>query len=116
MSSTTLNSMPSTSQPSRLTDIAGTSFGLASFHFETKERLFETVLMHLAEEHRVFWQNRYLDASLSRTDRLMAIIDSRFHSRISDRKKLAIWFAFWGDAGREGSTAVASPPPTTILS
>ncbi|MGL4237057.1 TetR family transcriptional regulator C-terminal domain-containing protein [Tabrizicola sp.] len=83
----------------RVTDIAGTSIGLANFHFETKERLFEAVLTHLADEQRDLWQNRNLDASLSSADRLMAIIDSRFHSRICDRKKLAIWFAFYGDAG-----------------
>jgi TetR/AcrR family transcriptional repressor of bet genes len=82
----------------RVTEIAGTSVGLANFHFESKERLFEAVLAHLAEEQRTLWQNRNLDASLSSADRLMAIIDSRFHSRICDRRKLAIWFAVWGDA------------------
>jgi TetR/AcrR family transcriptional regulator, transcriptional repressor of bet genes len=83
----------------RVTEIAGTSLGLANFHFESKERLFEAVLTHLADEQRALWQNRNLDASLSSADRLMAILDSRFHSRICDRKKLAIWFAFYGDAG-----------------
>ncbi len=83
----------------RVTEIAGTSIGLANFHFESKERLFEAVLTHLAEEQKSIWQNRNLDASLSSADRLMAIIDSRFHSRICDRRKLAIWFAFYGDAG-----------------
>jgi TetR/AcrR family transcriptional regulator, transcriptional repressor of bet genes len=83
----------------RVTEIAGTSIGLANFHFESKERLFEAVLTHLADEQRALWQNRNVDASLTTADRLMAIIDSRFHSRICDRKKLAIWFAFYGDAG-----------------
>jgi TetR/AcrR family transcriptional regulator, transcriptional repressor of bet genes len=83
----------------RVTEIAGTSVGLANFHFASKERLFEAVLTHLADEQRAIWQNHNPDASLSTADRLMAIIDSRFHSRICDRKKLAIWFAFYGDAG-----------------
>ena len=83
----------------RVTEIAGTSVGLANFHFASKERLLEAVLTHLADEQRAIWQNRNLDASLSTADRLMTIVDSRFHSCICDRRKLAIWFAFWGDAG-----------------
>ncbi len=82
----------------RVTEIAGTSIGLANFHFDSKDRLFEATLQFLADEQRDLWQNRNLDASLSSADRLMAIVDSRFHPRICDRKKLAIWFAFYGDA------------------
>lgn len=83
----------------RVSDIAGTSIGLANFHFDSKERLFEAALQVLADEQRVLWQTRNLDASLSMAERLMAIVDSRFHPRICDRRKLAIWFAFYGDAG-----------------
>lgn len=82
----------------RVTEIAGVSMGLVNFHFETKERLLEAVLTHLADDQRTFWHRRNQDASLSTADRLMAIIDSRFHGRVSDRRSLAIWFAFWGDA------------------
>lgn len=82
----------------RVTEAAGTSIGLANFHFESKERLFEATLQFLADEQRELWQNRNLDASLSHADRLMAIVDSRFHPRTCSRKKLAIWFAFYGDA------------------
>lgn len=82
----------------KVSEIAGTSVGLANFHFETKERLFESVLRHLADEERVLWQERTQDPAASPADRLMAIVDSRFDARICDRRKLAIWFAFWGDA------------------
>ncbi|MFM9844289.1 MAG: TetR family transcriptional regulator C-terminal domain-containing protein [Dongiaceae bacterium] len=71
---------------------------MAILHFESKQRLFEAVLTHLADEQRALWQKRNLDAALSSADRLMTIIDSRFHSRICDRRKLAIWFAFYSDA------------------
>jgi TetR/AcrR family transcriptional regulator, transcriptional repressor of bet genes len=82
----------------KVTDIAGTSIGLANFHFDSKDRLFEATLQFLADEQRSLWQDRNRDAALDYADRLMAIVDSRFHSRICDRKKLAIWFAFYGDA------------------
>jgi TetR/AcrR family transcriptional regulator, transcriptional repressor of bet genes len=83
----------------KVTEIAGTSIGLANFYFENKERLFEAVLAHLAEEERALWQNRDDDAALAPAERLVALIDARFHVSSCDPRKLAVWFAFWGDAG-----------------
>lgn len=82
----------------KITKIAGTSIGLANFHFDGKERLFEATLQFLADEQRDLWQSHNLDASRSSSDQLIAIVGSRFHRRVCDRKKLAIWFAFYGDA------------------
>jgi TetR/AcrR family transcriptional regulator, transcriptional repressor of bet genes len=83
----------------KVTEIAGTSIWLANFYFENKERLFEAVLQHLADEQRDFWQKRNTDATMTPADRLIAIIDSRFDPRVCVPQKLAVWFAFWGDAG-----------------
>ncbi len=83
----------------RVTEIAGTSIGLANFHFASKERLFEATLHFLADEQRDQWQRRNLDPSLTNVERLLTIADSRFQTRICDRRKLAVWFAFHGDAG-----------------
>jgi TetR/AcrR family transcriptional repressor of bet genes len=83
----------------RVTEIAGTSMGLANFHFDSKERLFEAVLQHLADEERALWQRRNADATLTPAERLIALVDARFHPSGCDRRKLAVWFAFWGDAG-----------------
>ena len=38
-------------------------------------------------------------APVFRNERLIAFIDARFHPRSCDRQRLAVWFAFWGDAG-----------------
>jgi TetR/AcrR family transcriptional regulator, transcriptional repressor of bet genes len=83
----------------RVTENAGTSIGLASFYFDTKEVLFEAVLRHLADEERDLWRARTSDPALGPMDRLVAMLDARFHIRSCDRKKVAVWFAFWGDAG-----------------
>lgn len=83
----------------RVTEIAGTSIGLANFYFENKERLFEAVLQHLADEESALWQGRNKDATLTPAERLLALLDARFDARSCSRKKLAVWFAFWGDAG-----------------
>lgn len=83
----------------RVTEIAGSSLGLANFHFENKERLFEAVLRFLADEERALWQGAHADVTLTPAERLMSLVDARFHPRSCDRNKLAVWFAFWGDAG-----------------
>lgn len=82
----------------KVTEIAGVSVGLANFHFETKDRLFEAVLKHLADEHRALWQSRVQGPARSSRELLRAIVESRFHPSICNRKKLAVWFAFYGDA------------------
>jgi TetR/AcrR family transcriptional regulator, transcriptional repressor of bet genes len=82
----------------KVTEIAGVSVGLANFHFESKERLFEAVLRHLADEQRALWQSRIQGPDRTSRELLQAIIESRFHATICDRKKLAVWFAFYGDA------------------
>lgn len=83
---------------SKVTEIAGVSVGLANFHFESKERLFEAVLKHLADEQRALWQSRVQGPDRSSHELLQAIIESRFHPTICSRKRLAVWFAFYGDA------------------
>ncbi|MCX7289306.1 MAG: TetR family transcriptional regulator C-terminal domain-containing protein [Rhodobacterales bacterium] len=82
----------------KVTDLAGVSLGLANFHFESKDRLFEAVLQHLAAEQRVLWRSRSQDPRQTSRDLLLAIVDSRFDAAICARKKLAVWFAFYGDA------------------
>lgn len=83
----------------RVTEIAGTSIGLANFHFENKERLFEAVLQDLADRERAIWQHHMARSEASPAARLIALIDARFDSRICNPRTLAVWFAFWGDAG-----------------
>jgi AcrR family transcriptional regulator len=83
----------------RVTETAGVSIGLANFHFESKDRLFEAMLKHLADEQRALWQSRLQGPDRASRDLLLAIVGSRFHPAICARRKLAVWFAFWGDAG-----------------
>jgi TetR/AcrR family transcriptional repressor of bet genes len=83
----------------KVTEIAGTSIGLANFHFENKERLFEATLQHLADVERSVWRKMDKDAALTPAERLVALLDARFHPTVCNRRTLAVWFAFWGDAG-----------------
>lgn len=83
----------------RVTEIAGTSIGLANFYFDNKERLFEAVLQQLAEVEQTLWHNRLADVTLTPAEQLIALIDARFDARVCSPRTLAVWFAFWGDAG-----------------
>jgi TetR/AcrR family transcriptional regulator, transcriptional repressor of bet genes len=82
----------------KVTEIAGTSIGLANFHFANKELLLEGVLQHLAEAERKLWQDRIADVTQSPAERLVALLDARFDPRSCNPRTLSVWFAFWGDA------------------
>lgn len=85
---------------STVTENAGLSLGIVNFHFDSKQKLFEETLMFLAREHHEQWLSAYRDAGLSARDKLAAIVDAHFHPRICSKKKLAVWYAFYGEAGR----------------
>ena len=78
--------------------LAGLSLGIVNFHFESKENLFEETLKFLAEEHRDAWRKRTRNAALEPAAQLLAIVDAHFLPSICNRKKLAVWFAFYGEA------------------
>jgi TetR/AcrR family transcriptional repressor of bet genes len=85
---------------STVTEIAGLSLGIVNFHFQSKQNLLEETLVYLAGEHHGQWLKAYRDAGLSAEEKLLAIVDAHFHPRICSHKKIAVWYAFYGEAGR----------------
>ncbi|QIE47158.1 TetR family transcriptional regulator [Pseudohalocynthiibacter aestuariivivens] len=85
---------------STVTEFAGLSIGIVNFHFKSKQNLLDETLMHLAREHHDHWWKYYRDAGLNAPEKLLAIVDAHFHPRICTRKKIAVWYAFYGEAGR----------------
>lgn len=86
-----------------VTRAAGLSMGLANFHFSTKQNLFEETLRFLAEEHHNHWKVRFEKANLAPQDKLRAIVAAHFHPKICNRKKIAVWYAFFGEATARAS-------------
>lgn len=82
----------------RVADGAGLSRGIVNFHFTSKTRLFDSTLEYLAEEYRSSWTKALERAGPRPADRLAALIDIDFHPSVCSRKKVAVWFAFWGEA------------------
>lgn len=85
---------------STVTELAGLSLGIVNFHFKSKQNLFEETLVFLAREHHDHWSKAYQDAGLTAADKLTAIVDAHFDRRICSPRKLAVWYAFYGEAGR----------------
>lgn len=82
---------------------AGLSLGLVNFHFRSKEALLAETLKFLAEEHRDQWMRKLEKPGRATRDKLRAIVDAQFHPRICSRKKLTVWFAFFGEAAHRKS-------------
>lgn len=79
-------------------DIAGLSRGIVNFYFKSKDQLFADTLRFLADEYRQAWQRALARAGAAPADRLHAIVMVNFEPRVCSRKKIAVWFAFYGEA------------------
>ncbi len=86
-----------------VTKIAGLSLGIVNFHFDSKQKLFEETLLFLAMEHQEMWRNAIANKDLTTEQIILAIVDAHFHPKVASRKKLGVWFAFYGDRGNRAS-------------
>lgn len=82
----------------RIAERAGVSQGVVVFHFQTKEGLLEQTLRHLSQEYLRCWKdacdNAVPDDPVSQ---LCALIKASFTPSICNRKKISVWYAFWGE-------------------
>ena len=80
-----------------ITSEAGLSLGIVNLHFKSKEKLLLETLKYLAEEYRNQWEKTLEKAGPAPASKLAALVELDFSKAICDRKKLAVWFAFWGE-------------------
>jgi len=81
-----------------VTQEAGLSLGIVNLHFQSKDKLFIETLRYLSEEYEVACQAAMAKAGPSPGERLAALVALDFSPRVADRRKIAVWFAFWGEA------------------
>ncbi len=81
----------------KVTQEAGLSLGLVNFHFESKEVLLAATLADLADEHRSLWISKSSRSDISPASKLQAIVDAQFDPKVCNRRKLSVWFAFFGE-------------------
>jgi TetR/AcrR family transcriptional repressor of bet genes len=81
----------------RIAERAGVSQGNVVFHFQNKETLLDETLRHIDEEYKNNWQQALADAPATPYARLRALIAASFTAKICNRRKISVWFAYWGE-------------------
>ncbi len=82
----------------RIAERAGLSQGNVVFHFQSKEALLDQTLRDLSEEFASNWQSALLAAGDDPISQLCALVEASFAPRICNRRKISVWFAFWGES------------------
>ena len=81
-----------------VTQDAGLSLGIVNLHFLSKDKLFEEALLYLSDEYEALCANALKKAGHTAVEKLSALVELDFSPKVCERKKLAVWFAFWGEA------------------
>ena len=76
---------------------AGLSQGIVNLHFRTKDNLLNETLKHLAGEYQAQFESTLSKSGPAAAAKLLALVELDFRPAICDRRKLAVWFAFWGE-------------------
>ena len=79
-------------------DGAGLSRGIVNFHFESKEKLLVATLQFMSEEYANHWRTALERAGDDPARQLRALCAADFDRAVCNRRKLAAWCAFWGEA------------------
>ena len=82
----------------RIAEVAGLSQGNVVFHFQSKEALLDQTLRFLDDEYLSNWQAALAAAEPDPMSQLCALIRASFAPRICNRRKISVWYAFWGES------------------
>jgi TetR/AcrR family transcriptional repressor of bet genes len=82
----------------RIAERVGISQGNVVFHFHSKEALLEQTLRHLSDEYRENWLAALAAAEPDAYSKMRALVQSSFTPKICNRRKISVWFAFWGES------------------
>lgn len=82
-----------------VTSEAGLSLGIANLHFQSKEKLLLETLQYVTAEYAA-GQAEILDSEelVSTAAKIEALLKFDFSPGVIDKNKLAVWFAFLGEA------------------
>ena len=78
---------------------AGLSLGIANLHFQSKENLLRATLESVMREYHS-GQFAILEDDSDRPPaaRLARLLDFQFSVRVTNREKMSVWFAYYGEA------------------
>lgn len=81
-----------------VSDGAGLSQGVAVFYFQTKESLFVETLKYHYEEYNKVWRAALEAAPDDPVEKILALVFADLDESICNRRNLALWNSFWGEA------------------
>ena len=78
---------------------AGLSLGIANLHFKSKEKLLVETLRYMTGEYHD-GQQEILEGPrfTSVAEKIEAMLQFDFCPKVATRDKIAVWYAFWGEA------------------
>jgi TetR/AcrR family transcriptional repressor of bet genes len=77
---------------------ANMAVGSINQYFDSKELLFTAALRALSEQFETAWRKGLEEAGPDPALRLRRFVECYFQPAICQRRKIAVWFAFWGEA------------------
>ena len=78
---------------------AGLSLGIANLHFQSKENLLRATLESVMREyHSGQFAILEDEGEVSPAVRLARLLDFQFSARVTNREKMSVWFAYYGEA------------------
>lgn len=83
---------------SRILEKAGLSRGMVNLHFSSKTNLLLAVAQQFSEDYTHHWSAAMDGAGERPEAKLRAIIDADFDPVVLNRRTMAVWFAFRGEA------------------
>lgn len=83
---------------SRILERAGLSRGMINLHFQSKTNLLLEVVRHFSDDYVAHWQAAVAAAGPRPADRLRALIAADFDPAVLNRRMMAVWIAFRGEA------------------
>ena len=76
---------------------AGLSQGIVNLHFNSKDNLLSETLRYLAEDYDAQFMSTLEKSGPDAAATLLGLMKMDLKPAVCDRKKLAVWFAFWGE-------------------
>ena len=76
---------------------AGLSQGIVNLHFESKDNLLNETLTFIADEYKTQFDRALEKSGPDAAGKLHALMALDLRPSILDRRKLAVWFAYWGE-------------------
>lgn len=76
---------------------AGLSVGIVNFYFKSKDVLLIETLRHLVADYIRQTNENIRNAGSSAAAQIEAMIESDFHRAVANRKRVTVWYAFWGE-------------------